>query len=128
MFSETIEQVSLMTESGEITVLQNHIPLVTILKSGEVRYQKNGTEFALAVSGGFAEVRPHNTVVILADSADFAADINVAEAEAAHAKALKTMEEAINKDDADYARLQSVLEKELNKVKIGNKYRKLPGA
>lgn len=115
-----------MTQDGEITILSNHIPLVTILQAGELRYKKEGKEFALAVSGGFAEVRPHNEIIILADSADFAADINVSEAEAAHAKALKTMNEAVSKGSADYARLQSVLERELNRTKVGNKYRKLP--
>jgi F-type H+-transporting ATPase subunit epsilon len=128
VFSETVEQVSLMTETGEITVLPNHIPLVTILQHGELRYKKHNEEFALAVSGGFAEVRPHNQLVILADSADFATDINVAEAEAARDRALKIMQETINKDSSDYAKLQSVLERELNRLKVGSKYRKLPGA
>lgn len=128
VFSETIDQVSLMTENGEITILPNHIPLVTVLKAGELRYKKDGTEYPLAVSGGFAEVRPHNEIVILADSADFAAEIDLAEAEAAHNRALKTMHEAVDKESADFGRLQAVLERELNKVKVGNKYRKLPGS
>lgn len=126
VFSETVDQVSLMTETGEITVLPNHIPLVTMLEAGELRYKKKNEEFALAVYGGFAEVRPHNSVVILADSADFATDIDLAEAEKARDRALKIMQQEVNKDSSDYARLQSVLERELNKLKVGNKYRKLP--
>lgn len=124
VFSDDVDQVSLMTKDGEITVLPHHIPLVTILLPGELRYKKNGEESALAISSGFAEVRPDNSIVILADTAEHAHEINLTRAEEARAKAAKLMEESRNKEDVDFAALAVQLEKALTRIKVGNKYRK----
>lgn len=126
VFSESVDQVSLMTTTGEITVLSHHIPLVTNLKPGEVRYKQNGEEKVLAVAGGFAEVRPGNELVVLADSAEYAHEINVEKAEEARARAEKLLQETVHKDDMEYAAIQAMIEKEVNRVKVGKKYRKLP--
>lgn len=126
VFSDHVDQVSLMTTTGEITVLPHHIPLVTVLQPGELRYKKNGVEFPLAVSGGFAEIKADNSLVILADTAEHATEIDLSRAEAARDQALKTMQSARFTDDVGYAALQSALERALNRVKVGNKYRKLP--
>ena len=125
-FSDEVDQVSLMTTTGEITVLQHHIPLVTVLQPGELRYKKNGEEKSIAVSGGFAEVKADNTLVILADTAEHATEIDVARAEAARDLALTTMQTAVREDHTEYARIQASLEKALNRLKVGNKYRRLP--
>jgi len=124
VFSDEINQVSLPTEDGEITVLPHHIPLVTILKPGELRYTKD-KEYSIAVSGGFAEVRPDGSVVILADTAEHAHEIDLARAEEARAKAVKLMEEAQHKGDVDYTTLAAKMERELARLRVGNKYRKL---
>jgi F-type H+-transporting ATPase subunit epsilon len=126
VFSEEVDQVSLMTQTGEITILPHHIPLVTVLQAGELRYKKNNQEFPLATSGGFAEVRPGSEVIILADSADYAYDIDITKAEEAQNRARKLMKEEKNYDAIEYATLQANLEKELNKIRVGNKYRNLP--
>lgn len=125
VFSEEVTQVSLPTSEGEITVLSHHIPLVTILKPGELRYAKDGAEHAIAVSGGFAEVRPENSLVILADTAEHAAEINLTRAQEAHDRAARLMAEPRRRDDVDYAALAGKIEKELARLRVGNKYRKL---
>ncbi len=126
VFSEEVDQLSVTTEAGEITILPHHIPLVTTLKAGELRYKKDGQEHFLAISGGFTEVRPHNEVVVLADSADYAHEIDIAKAEEAKNKALKLLQEEHDKDDIEYVSIQGVMERELNRIRVGNKYRKLP--
>jgi F-type H+-transporting ATPase subunit epsilon len=126
VFSEEVDQFSVTTEAGEITILSHHIPLVTTLKAGELRYKKNGQEHILAISGGFTEVRPNNEVVVLADSADYAHEIDIAKAEEAKNKALKLLQEEHDKDDIEYVSIQGVMERELNRIRVGNKYRKLP--
>lgn len=125
VFSDEIDQISLMTEDGEITILPHHIPLVTNLKPGEVRYKKQGQEFVVAVSGGFGVVRDDDTVVVLADTAEHAHEIDLARAEEARARAAKLMENARNKEDIDFTALAAKMEKELNRLRVGNKYRKL---
>ncbi len=126
VFSEEVDQVSLMTTTGEITVMSHHIPLVTVLEPGELRYKKDGQEFPLAVSGGFAEVKADNSLVILADTAEHATEIDTTRAEAARDRAFQTMQSARATDDVGYAALQSALERALNRVKVGKKYRNLP--
>ncbi len=125
VFSEEADQVSIPTPDGEITILKNHIPLVTLLKPGELRYTKNRQEFVIAVSGGFAEVRPNNEVVVLADTAEHAHEIDLTRAEEARARAAKLMEESRHKEDVDYVALAAKMEKELARLRVGNKYRKL---
>lgn len=128
VFEDEVEQVTMMTRDGEVTILPNHIPLVSILQAGELRYKKNGEEKIIAVSGGFAEVRTDNTLTVLADTAEAAHEIDIARAEAAQAKAEKLMREARNKEDVDFNLVQANLERALNRVKIASKYKKLPGA
>lgn len=126
VFEDSIDQVTMMTREGEITVLPRHIPLVTILQPGELRCKKGSEEYSLAVSGGFVEVRPDNSVIVLADTAERAEEIDVTRAEEAHQRALKLMSEARDKEEVDYAALQAKLEKEFARLRVGNKYRKLP--
>lgn len=125
VFSQEVDQITLTTQAGEITILPRHIPLVTILQAGELRYKKDAQEFALAVSGGFAEVRSGEEVVILADSADYAHEIDLAKTTEAHERARKLMQEKRQYDEVEYVTLQANLKKELNKIRIGNKYRKI---
>ena len=125
VFADEVTQVSLMTTMGEITVLPHHIPLVCNLVPGEVKYKKNDQELSIAVSGGFAEVRPDGSVVILADTAEHAHEIDLTRAEEARARAAKLMEEARDKEDVNYTALAAQMEKELARLRVGKKYRKL---
>lgn len=124
VFSDNIDQISMMTEEGEITVLPHHIPLVSTLKPGELRYKKSGEEFAVAVSGGFGVVRDDGSIVVLADTAEHAHEINLARAEEARERAAKLMEEARNKEDVDFAAIAVKLQKEMNRLRVGTKWRK----
>ncbi len=123
VFSDDVSQVTMTTTNGEITVLPHHVPLVTVLKPGELRYKKGSEEFLVAVSGGFAEVRTDNSIKILADTAEHAHEIDIARAEAARFKATQLMSEARNKDDVNYAALSIKIEKELNRLRVGNRYK-----
>ena len=125
VFADEVTQVTMMTTMGEITVLQHHIPLVSNLVSGEIKYKKSDEELSIAVSGGFAEVRPDGSVVILADTAEHAHEIDITRAEAARARAEKLMSEARHKDDVDYAALAAQMEKAMARLRVGNKYRKI---
>src|SRR3989344_3975517 len=91
LFNQKVSQVSVATIQGEITILPHHLPLVSQLKSGEI-FIKHGQnqEVLLAVSGGFIEVLPE-PVVILADTAERAEDIDEAEAAAAHRRATELL-------------------------------------
>ena len=123
---DNVDQVTIPTTTGEITILPNHIPLVSILMPGELVIKKGGQTIALAVGGGMVEVRPHNEVYILADAAERAEHIDVDAAEAARARAEKLMQEQKDMADVDFAKLQAVVDRELARSRVGRKYRKLP--
>lgn len=59
-FEGTVSQVSLPTEAGEITVLKNHIPLITVLKKGFVKINKESFQ----IEGGVAEIDGGKVVVL----------------------------------------------------------------
>lgn len=125
IYENSIEQVSVPTTTGEITILPHHVPLVSILQAGELKIKDKDGEQVMAVSGGFLEVKVNNEAVILADNAERAEEIDVDRAEQARQRAIEQMERVKAEEDVDYAKLQSVLEREMNRVRVGRKYKKL---
>ena len=121
---EDIYQALLPIEGGEITVLPNHIPYIGSLRSGEIllRHEINGEETSLATSGGFIEFHD-NILVVLADTAERADEIDLARAEEAEERAKKIMAERVRTDDEEYARVAAALEKEMARVRVARKHR-----
>jgi F-type H+-transporting ATPase subunit epsilon len=128
VFEDEVDAATVMTESGEITVLPGHIPLVTSLRPGEMRLRKGKIEELLAVSTGFFEVRPGNQLVILADTAERLEELELEKIEEAKERARKLLEEKRHADDVSFADASAVLERELARYRVAlkRKYRKLP--
>ena len=125
IYEDAVEQVSLPTKSGEITVLPHHIPLISVIKAGEIRITKEGREVDLAVSSGVLEVRESNEVIIIADTAERAEAIDIERAEAARKRAEELLKEEHFADDRQFAMIQAQLEKELARIKVGKKYKNI---
>lgn len=122
-YDSAADSVSLPTVTGEITVLPHHIPLVTVLKAGELRIKNLSQELALSVSSGVVEIRPGSVVYVLAETAERAEHIDLDRAEAARVRAAELMASQERLDDEDFARLTASLEKELARLRVGRKYR-----
>ena len=116
---QTVEQVSIPTKLGYITVLPHHIPLVAQVVPGELIVKSAGKEETFAVAGGFVEVLP-DKVTILADIAERPEEIDVRLAEEARARAEKLRAEK-QVDSEEYAGLTAVIERELTRIKIAHK-------
>jgi F-type H+-transporting ATPase subunit epsilon len=96
------EQAQIPGRNGYLGILPGHAPLITELAVGEIVYINAGVSTHLAVAWGFAEVLP-DKVTILAETAELAADIDVARAEAARARAqehIKRAEDELAFEDA----------------------------
>lgn len=118
-------QVSVPTAQGEITVLPHHIPLVATLKPGVVEaVLEDGSRQIMAVSGGLVEVMI-DKVVILADTAERADELDEERIASAKAKAEALKTEARHIDDVDFARVSAMLEKELARSNAVRRWRKL---
>lgn len=121
VFEDEVDSVSVMTEMGEITVLPNHVPIVSLLKAGEMRLKDGGNESVLAVSTGLFEVRPGNNVVVLADTAERAEELDPVKIEEARKLAEKRLEEARNSNEVAYADAAAHLEREIARHRVASK-------
>ncbi len=107
IFSGTANMVFAPAEMGEVGIAPRHAPLLTRLKPGEVRIQKEGQdEQFFYVSGGMLEVQPH-VVTVLADTAMRATDLDEAAAVRAKERAERAMVD--KQSDFDYAKAQAEL-------------------
>lgn len=127
VLKQEILQITVPTTSGEITVLPDHIPLVSVLKPGvlELKLADNSSEI-ISVSGGFIEVTK-DKVVILADTAERAEELDEARIKAAQERAEKLKEEVRNVDDVQFTAVAAKLEKELARLRAVNRWRRLKG-
>ncbi len=124
VYSQGVLEVTVPTGAGEITILPNHIPLVSTVVTGELRAKlKDGTIHPFAVSSGIVEVQPSSKVVILADRSEFAMEIDVKRAEDAYKRAKEAMKAHYSAVDVDYARFEALMNKELNRLKIAKKWK-----
>jgi len=124
-YEDEIQKVTIPTQCGEVTILENHSPLVSVLKPGEMIIHKDGQEIPLVISTGILDIRPTGEVYVMADTAERAEDIDVERAEEARTRAEELMKEQKNIENFDFARMQVMIEKELARIDVGNKYRKL---
>ncbi len=120
-----VESITLPTKMGEITILSNHLPLVSALVAGEVRVKVGGEDILMAVSGGFIEVRP-GQVIVLADTAERAEEINEQRAEEARQRAVELMKQERVAESDEYAGLAAKLERELARLKVVRKHHNQP--
>ena len=126
VFEGEAESLSVMTETGEITVLPDHIPLVTSLRPGEMRLKQDGEEQLMVISTGFLEVRPGNQIVILADTAERVEELELEKIEKARDDARKILAEKRLVDDVASMSATAALERELARYKVALKKRKVP--
>jgi F-type H+-transporting ATPase subunit epsilon len=119
VLEDTVDQVTLPTIEGEITILPNHIPLIAILKPGEVVAKKGKEEIAMSCSGGFIEVTPEK-VLVLADTAELAEELIEEEILKARERAEKILTEK-HIDEGKFAEAAAMLERELARLKVARK-------
>jgi len=122
IFSEDVDMVIAPGVQGQLGILPHHTPLMTMLEPGELVIKKGGEEIYLAISGGFLEVRP-DRVIVLADSAERAEEIDIARAEEARNRAQKRLEERYT-PGVDAARAEAALRRSLIRLRIAEKRRK----
>ncbi len=118
VFSDEVDVVVAPGVQGQLGILPHHAPLMTTLKPGALRLRKGGEETVLAISGGFMEVRP-DKIIILADAAERAEEIDVARAEAARQRARERL--AHHTADLDEASAEAALMRALVRLQVAEK-------
>lgn len=122
VLEEMVDSVTLPTTEGEIGVFPGHIPLVSMLASGEIVAKVGGELVPMAVSGGFIELK-NNELAVLADFAEHVSELSDDAIEKAKARAAELAEMKKNGEVVDFERFESELARSLTRVKIADKWR-----
>jgi F-type H+-transporting ATPase subunit epsilon len=117
LVSEDVDEVVIPGFEGEFGVLPEHTLYLAILSIGILRYRKGNETRKVAVGGGFAEVTPVR-VVVMADVAEKAEEIDVERARRAHERAEAALKE-LSLDDETYKKAHSALQRALARMAAG---------
>ncbi|MFZ0548897.1 MAG: F0F1 ATP synthase subunit epsilon [Candidatus Promineifilaceae bacterium] len=122
LFDNNVDIVVLPGIEGMMGILPHHSPLLTVLGFGEVVVRSEGEEEFFAIGGGFAEVQPDH-VIVLADSAEQAEEIDIERAMQAREKAEKAMSEGVVKEDSmRYAQIEAALKRAQIRIEVGRRH------
>lgn len=123
VFSGEVDAVNLPGSEGRLGILPNHTPLLTTLSYGEVIVRQSGQDQYFAVGGGFAEIQP-DKVIVLADSAERAEEIDIQRAVMARQRAEKMMTEGVPEDPERYAQIRASLQRAQIRLNVAQRRRR----
>jgi len=118
-YSDEVDAVVLPGSEGELGVLPHHAPLVSTLGVGELRIRKGGQEESFAIVGGFLQVRP-DKVVVMAETADMASEIDLEKAHEARRDAERAIETGFH-EGADLAAARAELQQALLRIRVAER-------
>ncbi len=119
-YEDDVDAVTLPGIEGELGVLPHHAPLITTLGLGELRIRKGGSEEAFAIVGGFLQVRP-DKVVVMAETADMASEIDLEKAQEARRTAERMLEGTAASDTANLAAARVALQGALLRIRVAER-------
>lgn len=120
LLSQQVDQITAPGSEGDFGVLPGHCYFLSTLRIGELQYRIGERTEYMSVLWGFAEVSPKK-VIILAEIAEKAEDIDVERAHAAVAKAEERFERGGLPSEVEEAKVS--LEKARLREKIADRLR-----
>ncbi|MGH2473788.1 MAG: F0F1 ATP synthase subunit epsilon [Candidatus Limnocylindrales bacterium] len=118
-YSDEVDSVVLPGSEGELGVLPHHAPLVSMLGVGELRIRKDGNEESFAIVGGFLQVRP-DKVVVMAETADMASEIDLETAQEARREAERALETGYT-EGVDLSAARAALQQALLRIRVAER-------
>ena len=116
VYSDEVDVVVAPGIEGQLGILPHHAPLMTTLQPGCLVARKGGEErISLCISGGFLEVRP-DRVIILADAAERAEEIDAQRAEEAKRRAEERLQHPT--PGVDTAKAEAALQRALARLQL----------
>ena len=121
VFDDSVELLSVVTTAGQLGILANHTPLLTIMKTGPMHIKTNKKTIYYAVSGGVLSVQKNQTI-LLVDAIEQAEDIDINRAK----EALKRAEDRLNEknEKIENVRVNTALSRALNRIQVAEDYSK----
>lgn len=121
-YEDDVDMVLVPGIDGEMGILPHHTPLVSLLGLGELRIRKDGQEESFAIAGGFLQVRP-DKVVVMAETASLAADIDLEKAQEARREAQRALESGFH-EGADLAAARAAMRAALLHIRVAERHRR----
>ena len=118
-YSDEVDSVQLPGSEGELGVLPHHAPLISTLGAGELRLRKGGQEESFAIVGGFLQVLP-DKVVVMAETADMASEIDLEKAQEARRNAEQVLESGYV-EGTDLAAARASLQASLIRIRVAER-------
>jgi len=119
VYEGEVDSVNVPGIEGELGILPHHAPLLSILGLGELRIRKGGAEESFAIVGGFVQVRP-DKVVVMAETADLAAEIDLEKAQEARREAERALETGYS-EGADLSAARAALQTALMRIRVAER-------
>jgi F-type H+-transporting ATPase subunit epsilon len=123
IFTGDVDIVVAPGSQGQLGILPHHSPLMTTLQPGELVFRTGPEESSIAIAGGFLEVRP-DRIIVLADAAERADEIDSERAEAAKERARQALSHPVT--GMDMAQAEASLQRALTRIKVSQKRRRPP--
>jgi F-type H+-transporting ATPase subunit epsilon len=124
LYNGEADLVSAPGSEGRLGILPRHAALLTTLAPGALNIKLGGAEEPIYVSGGFLEVS-NNSVIVLADTAELAEEIDEARAEEARRQAQERLAQA--QSDTERAELLGALERAMTRLRVAELARRRSG-
>ena len=118
-YADEVDMVTIPTAQGEIGILAHHMPLVSIISPGEIKIKKDRDINYMAITGGFVQVTS-TKVMVLADAAERAEEIDMERALRARERAQKLLEEK-RLDKMSHAETMASLQRALTRIKVARR-------
>ena len=119
VYQDEVDSVNVPGVEGELGILPHHAPLVSTLGYGELRIRKGGAEESFAIVGGFVQVRP-DKVVVMAETADLASEIDLERAREARREAERALETGFT-EGADLSAARAALQQALMRIRVAER-------
>jgi len=119
--ADGVDEIIAPGSEGTLGILPNHAALISLLDAGELRVKKGGSEESLVVFGGFIEVLD-NRVIVLADSAERAEEIDLERASSARERAETSLHERGERQSVEEA--EAALRRAAVRLKVGERVRR----
>jgi F-type H+-transporting ATPase subunit epsilon len=119
MVGQDVDMVEAPGTAGEFGILPGHVPFLTTLEHGEVRFISEGRTRFLATSGGFTEV-VDNKVTMLLDTAEFADEIDLERARRAQERAEAAIK-SLSFDEGEYQKLHAALMRAITRISTASR-------
>ncbi len=120
MVSQDVDIVVAPGTMGEFGVLAGHVPFLSGIEPGELRFSNGNQTERFFVTTGFSEVSD-DKVSVLVDAAEKATEIDLERARKALERAKERLAADRGKDDIDFMRAESALKRAIVRIRLSEK-------